>query len=93
MTFTVHPQIACEESAGRYFLVAYGCAKETLPYLREINETGAFYWELAVRGYDLGGMLTEASKIYDVPRYVLEVGIMSFFNDLAEKGYVTRDEE
>lgn len=89
LIFNVHPQVACEEAAGRYFLVAYGKAKEELPYLREINDTGAFYWRLAARGLNLNVMVTEASKIYDAPLNDLETGIRHFFYDLAAKGYVS----
>lgn len=91
LKYKVHPQVALEDVAGCYFLISYG---ETvgLPYLREINETGAFYWELAVAGHDLDSMLAIASDFYQEPYERLEKGALAFFCNLMENGYVFLDE-
>ena len=90
--FSPHPHVTCKEVGGRYFLIAYGPAMATLPYLREINETGSFFWEMLEEGYDRDAMLERALELYDVPRITLEKGLMAFLNDLTCRGYVTREE-
>lgn len=90
LTYRVHPQVTLEEVAGRYFLISFGEAV-SLPYLREINETGAFYWELAAAGHDLDFMLAAASDLYQEPCGKLEKGILAFFNNLMDHGYVSLD--
>lgn len=92
LTFRAHPCVACEEVAGRYYLIAFGDGRGTLPFLREINETGSFFWGLAVKGYDWESMLEKAVETYDAPRKVLEDGLAAFFYDLAEQGYILKKE-
>ena len=89
--YRVHPQVTLEEVAGRYFLISFGDAGG-LPYLREINETGAFYWELAAAGHDLDSMLAIASDLYQEPYEKLEKGVLAFFSYLMENGYIYLDE-
>ncbi len=91
LTYKIHPQVTLEEVAGRYFLISFGAAIG-LPYLREINETGAFYWELAAAGYDLDSMLAIASDFYQEPFEKLEDGVLAFFSYLKENGYIYLDE-
>ena len=88
----VHPCVSCEEVAGKYYLIAFGDARGTLPYLQEINETGAFFWELAEKEYDKNAMLERAIETYDAPRKVLDDGLMAFFYDLVEHGYIIKKE-
>lgn len=91
--YILHPHVACEEVGGRHFLIACGAAAGTLPYLREINETGSFFWKLAEEGCDSGAMLERALETYEAPEKILEDGIKDFFEDLAGRGYVTIWEE
>lgn len=91
LIYRVHPQVTLEEVADRYFLISFGEPVD-LPYLREINETGAFYWKLATAGYDLDSMLTIASDYYEEPYEKLEKGIRAFFSVLMENGYICLDE-
>lgn len=91
LTYRVHPQVTLEEVAGCYFLISFG-KSVSLPYLREINETGAFYWELASAGHDLESMLSIASDFYKEPYDMLEKGLLTFFSVLMENGYIYLDE-
>ena len=93
LRYEVHPQVVCEKVAGRYLLIAYADALGELPYLREINETGAFYWNLAAGGNDRDEMLQQALTIYDASRDILERGLEVFLKDLIDDGYVTEREE
>lgn len=90
--YIVNPNVACEEVAGRYYLIAFGDARGTLPYLREINETGSFFWELAEKGCEKDVMLEKAIETYDAPQEVLENGLTAFFYDLIEHGYLIKKE-
>ncbi len=89
--YRVHSQVALEEVAGRYFLIAYGEARGKLPYLREINETGAYYWQMAEAGYSTDAMLQAAAEIYDAPPETLEKGLTVFLRELCENGYLSKN--
>lgn len=93
LRYEVHPKVVCETVAGRHLLIAYGDALGELPYLREINESGAFYWNLAAGGNDMDEMLEQALTIYDAPRGLLERGMEVFFKVLQDEGYVTERKE
>ena len=91
LIYRVHPQVALETVAGRHFLIAYGEAMEKLPYLREINETGAYYWKMAEAGCGTDDMLTAAAEIYDAPPEILRRGLQGFLRELTENGYLFED--
>lgn len=89
--YRTHPQVTLERAAGRFFLVAFGKAGGNLPYVREINETGAYYWRLFSSGYDMDSILNEAAEIYGESQDMLKKGLQCYINDLKEKGYLFED--
>lgn len=86
--YKVHPQVTLETVAGRHFLIAYGEARGNLPYLREVNETGAYYWQMAEAGTDTEDMLTAAAEVYDALPEILEKGLRFFLRELIDEGYL-----
>lgn len=90
--YILHPLAACEEVGGRYFLIACGPARDSLPYLREINEAGFFFWKLMEEGCDTDAMLEKALAVYEAPRNVLKEGLSAFLDDLTSRGYVIKKE-
>ena len=91
VTYRVQPQVTLEMVGGRQFLIAYGEALMKLPYLQEINETGAFYWRMVEAGIDEDDMLLAAEEVYDAPRERLKKGLRIFLRELEEKGYLFAD--
>lgn len=90
--YTLHPHVTCEEVGGRYFLIAYGPARGAIPYLREINETGSYFWKLLEEGLDEEAMLERSLTEYDAPREVMEEGLKAFLNDLKRHNYLIKEE-
>lgn len=90
--YRVHPEVAYEKVAGRNLLIAYGDALKELPYLREINETGAFYWRLVSESMDTDTMLNCALEEYDAARELLEKGLLVFLKELENEGYIYKTE-
>lgn len=86
--YRVHPQVTLETVVGRHFLIAYGEARGTLPYLREINETGAYYWKMAEARTNTENMLTAAAEEYDASPEILEKGLRYFLRELIDEGYL-----
>ena len=91
VTYRVHPQVTLEMVAGRQFLIAYGEALMKLPYLQEINETGAFYWKMVEAGLGEDEMLLASAEVYDAPQERLKKGLRMFLRELEEKGYLFKD--
>lgn len=89
--YRVNPQVALETIAGRHFLIAYGETCGKIPYLREINETGTYYWLLAEEGIGTGEMLEAAAEVYDAPPEILEKGLRNFLKELVEQGYLLEE--
>lgn len=93
MKYRVHPQVVLEVVTDRYLLIAYGEAKDELPYIRELNETGAFYWNMVSLGYNTEIMLAEAARIYDVPLEILQKDLTDFVQNLEKNGYIFEESD
>lgn len=91
LKYSTHPQVTLEQAAGRFFLVAFGDTGGKLPYIREINETGAYYWKLFSGGYDMDSILDEAAEVYSESRDTLKKGLQAYIKDLKENGYLSED--
>lgn len=68
-----------------------GEARGKLTYLREINETGAYYWHMAEAGKGTSEMLAAAVEVYDASPKILEKGLRLFLRELMEKGYLLEE--
>ena len=89
MKYIVHPNVTLEEVAGQYLLIAYGSAQTELPYIQQINETGAFFWGLleARKSYD--EIVKSAVDEYELDREAIEPGLKAFLNGLSDRGYIS----
>ncbi len=88
MKFSVHPKVTLEEVAGQYLLIAYGKAQLELPYIQQINETGAYFWRLLEDGKSYKEMLETASEEFVLDKEEIAPGINLFLESLSDKGYI-----
>ena len=74
---------------GVYLLVADKEARRNCPYIREINEIGAFIWERLEEGKEPDDIGSQLRQEYDVPQeYDLEADINGFFSVLVKYRYL-----
>jgi len=89
MRYAVHPKVTLERVAGQYLLISYGGAQPELPYIQQINETGAFYWKLLEERKSDKQMLAAAAEEFGVEAEVIEPGLRAYLEMLSARGYLS----
>lgn len=81
------------ELKGTYLLVCNHEARKHCVYVRRINETGAFLWNMVQDGLSFEEMLSLFMAKYDIedPESVKR-DIRAYIKQLEEKGYIFVDE-
>ena len=88
------PGIILIEIHGVYFLAADKEARKTCPYIREVNEIGAFIWKLLERGSEIPEIILQLRQEYDVPEDCdLEAEVETFIRTLKENHYMINESE
>lgn len=90
--YHAHPGVALANVAGEYLLVAAGDARGKLPYLKNINATGVWFWKKMANGTDLSQIISDAIKHYGITKEQAEAATESFFDSLRNEGYIIIDE-
>jgi len=93
MDFKVNTNVTLENICGQYLLLSFGKEKPELPYIQQINETGAFYWHLLEKGYSLLQMLDAAEEEYNTAKEEIRPGLEMFLQLLCEKGFISSEDQ
>lgn len=92
MKYKLRNGIILKEFCGEYALIATLEAKEYCPYVRQINETGAFYWKLLSRGLDVEEMVEAAAQEYQVEAERVRPGLCAYIAGLEKLNYIIPEE-
>ena len=65
--YQCRPGIVLTEICGEYLLVAPQNLRYTCPYLKQINETGAFIWKNLMSGCSIEQLTNMLFDTYDLP--------------------------
>lgn len=90
--YRIRDQVILENVCGQNLLLTYGGALEQMPYLRMINDTGAYYWKLIEAGHDVNQILDIASEEFEIPRETIKKGLYAYLTSLTEAGYLLEDD-
>lgn len=74
----------CDEN----LLVATRAASEKVPAIKELNETGAFVWQMLAQGESLEEMTAKTAAEYGISPAEARDGILDFIKVLQSAGYV-----
>lgn len=74
----------CDEN----LLVATRAASEKVPAIKELNETGAFVWQMLAQGESLEEMTVKTSAEYEISAGEAKAGLLDFIKVLQSAGYV-----
>lgn len=72
------------EVAGAYVVVPVGSRADDFNGMIYLNETGAFFWELAQKGAQRDEMVEKCLKEYDADKEQIEEDVDKFINTLKE---------
>lgn len=83
------PGVVMISVCDEHILVATREARKKVPYVRQINSAGGFYWSLLEKGVDPNEIIRRASVKYQIPGKQAAVMVVSFIKKLYKAGYVT----
>ena len=94
MRYRLESGVVLEKVAGHDLLITYGePGRDRMPYVLQVNETGAFFWRLLEKGESPEGMVRLAAAEYDAPEDRIRQSVRQFIEELEGFGYLTAEEE
>lgn len=85
----IRPGVVLISVCGEHILVATKEARAVVPYVRQINSAGGFYWKLLEEGNDPQEMIRRAAVQYQIPGKQAAAMVMGFLQKLHQAGYIT----
>ncbi len=92
MKYHTQPGVSIANIAGEHLLVAAGESRGKVPYIKNINKTGVWFWDQMVEMHDLNEIIEAAVKFYGITSEQAETATRSFFDSLQKEGYIIIDE-
>jgi hypothetical protein len=78
---------------GEHLLFAIGEAAEHCLYVRQINDSFAFFWQLTADGLDEDAVVMRAKEEFDAPEELLRADYRRLLCELVSMGYLIPGEE
>lgn len=92
MKYRVREGIVLKNVCDVWMLVAVGKAAEHCLYVRQVNDSLAWYWQRIEAGKTAREIAEETAAVYEVSADRAERDIRKLFLDLEEKGYLIPEE-
>lgn len=90
----LRPGVVLTEIHGVCFLTADRAARKRCPYIRRVNEIGAFLWKQLEDGADDEAILSHLRSEYEVPEnYDLRKDVDAFLQMLKDGHYLLDEAE
>ena len=91
MHHQIREGIVLKKICGEWLLIAVGEAADHCMYVRQINDTLAFYWQKLEQGFSEEEIVSLAQEEYDAPADVIRTDLMGLIKDLYKKHYLIRE--
>ncbi len=92
--YKTRPGVVLTAICGKQILVATKTARESCPYVTEINETSAFLWERFRGGADIDALMDAVNREYEVEDPALaRNAVLSFIGQMLELNYLEQTEQ
>ncbi len=92
--YKTRPGVVLTAICGKQILVATKTARESCPYVTEINETSAFLWERLRGGADIDALMDAVNREYEVEDPALaRNAVLSFIGQMLELNYLEQTEQ
>lgn len=92
MKYHTQPGVVATQIAGENLLVASGEARGKVPYVKNMNETGAWFWKEMEKSLNFDRIAADAVEYYGITREQAESACKGFFEALLREKYVIIDE-
>ena len=91
MHHKIREGIVLKKICGEWLLIAVGEAADHCMYVRQINDTLAFYWQKLEQGMSEEEIVRAAQEEYDAPVDVIRTDLKRLIRDLYKKQYLIWD--
>ncbi len=88
MQHKIRDGIVLKNICGEWLLIAVGDACDHCMYVRQINDTLAYYWKLLEKGKSTVEIMEQACKEYDAPAEVIWKDAENLIKKLYEMNYL-----
>ena len=93
MKYHTQPGVVTAKIAGENLLIASGEARGKVPYVKNINQTGVWFWKEMEKSLDLDQIAADAVEYYGISPEKAESACKGFFETLLRDNYVIIDEQ
>lgn len=88
----IRPGVVLISVCDEHILVATREARKAVPYVRQINSAGGFYWRLLEKGFEPNEIIRQAAMKYHITGKQAAAMVLGFMNKLYKTGYITIEE-
>lgn len=93
MGYRIRDGVILKCICGEHLLFAIGEAAEHCLYVRQINDSFAFFWQLTADGLDEDAVVMCAKKEFDAPEELLRADYRKLLHELVSMGYLIPGKE
>lgn len=93
MKYQTQPGVVLAQVCDDYLLVASGPARGKVPYVRKMNQTGAYFWRLLEEGLEDSAIVARAMADYSIPEEVAQAALGQFVASLQAAKYLSPEEK
>ena len=93
MSHRIREGIILRNICGEWLLIAVGKAARHCMYVRQVNDTLAYYWERIAEGLSTEEIIAQACEDYDAPAEMIERDVNRLISRLYEMHYLVRGPE
>lgn len=84
----IKPGVVLISVCDEHILVATREARKTVPYVRQINSAGGFYWNLLEKGEQPESIIKAAQERYHISARQASGMVLGFIKKLYSAGYI-----
>ena len=88
MGYHIREGVILRQVCGDWLIIAVGEAAKHCLYVREINDTLAWYWQWIEEGLGRDGIIRAAREQFDAPEELILKDVDKLIKDLVRMGYL-----
>lgn len=93
MNYTLTPGVVYACICDEHFLIADMIGRRKVDYIRSINETAAYFWQLLEKGLRLEQIAAQAVRDYGISELDAGEAVRAFVLSLRDAGYLTLEDD
>lgn len=93
MAYKIREGVILRQVCGEWLIIAAGDAANHCTYVRQVNETLAFYWKLLAEGCTSEQMVSRATEKFEVTENQAKEDVNQLINQLIHMKYLITDNE